>query len=90
MEPEEALDSNHREDSFALLRMDLNGMPDDGRTDLMSIRFTYAETPEDLVEGRVKQIKFWTYKEDAERYSEAIYRTATARKRLESDTNKNL
>jgi hypothetical protein len=87
---EEGLDSNHREDSFALLRIDLNGEPNEGRADLMSIKFTYAETPEDLVEKRFKQIKFWVYKEDAEKYSDVIYLTATARKRFDPDTNRNL
>lgn len=48
---QDGLNSNHREDSFALLKIDLNGQPDmgdEGRTDLMSIRLTYAESPEDL------------------------------------------
>ncbi len=44
------IDNDHRHSSAVLLKMDANGDTDpDGRTDCMSVRFVYAETPEDMM-----------------------------------------
>jgi hypothetical protein len=80
---EKALNNRHTEDSFPILKSETNGQPDDeGNTDVMSLRFTYAESPEDLSKRKFKQIKFWMYKQEAAEIGEIMYKTATARRRL--------
>lgn len=45
---------------------EVNGLTDiSGRNDVVSLKITYAETPEDLAERDFKQIKFWMNKDDA-------------------------
>lgn len=80
---EKALNNRHTEGSFPILKSETNGQPDDeGNTDLMSLRFTYAESPEDYSKRKFKQIKFWVNKAEGAELGEIMYKTATARQRL--------
>jgi hypothetical protein len=78
---EAKLDNNHDEDAYFLARCECNGQPtEDGYTEIMSIRFTYAECLDDLESKKFKQIKFWLDKDMAVQFAEAMYKAAVAGK----------
>ena len=59
--------------------MDVNSKPDaaDDSTDFMSVRFVYAESPEDLLARNIKAVRFWVPKEEAIAYAAMILTAAT-------------
>jgi hypothetical protein len=76
---EGTIDNDHRGSSFVLLKVDVNGDPDeaDSSTDFMSARFAYAESPEDLMAGRIKGVRVWIYRDEAVKFAAVILGAAT-------------